>query len=117
MGILDDIKPRQKKPRPTAWRYEPLRLNVSWDDGRQFGYGARALRVACPCAGCVDEWSGKRTVDESTVKPGLMIQSAEETGRYAVQLTFSDTHATGIYSWDYLHALMETLQAPGQPPA
>ena len=40
--------------------------------------------------------SGKRSVDINTL---------EQVGNYAVQPTFSDGHATGIYSWDYLYEL------------
>jgi DUF971 family protein len=32
-------------------------------------------------------------------------------GSYAVQPTFSDGHATGIYSWDYLYELGEEQEA------
>ena len=40
--------------------------------------------------------TGKRDVD---------IRSVEPVGSYAIQPTFSDGHATGIYSWDYLYEL------------
>ncbi len=115
MGILDDIKPKPKKPRPLGWRTGLTTLHVDWDDGKSYDYPSRALRLACPCAGCVDEWSGKRNVDEASVKPGLMFTRAEETGRYALQITFSDTHGTGIFSWDYLRKLMETWGPAGHP--
>ena len=34
-----------------------------------------------------------------------MSLSLEPVGNYAVQPTFSDGHATGIFSWDYLYFL------------
>ena len=40
--------------------------------------------------------TGKREVDIAALEP---------VGSYAVQPTFSDGHATGIYSWDYLYYL------------
>jgi DUF971 family protein len=40
--------------------------------------------------------AGKKDVD---------ILSLDPVGSYAVQPRFSDGHATGIYSWDYLHEL------------
>ena len=40
--------------------------------------------------------AGKREVD---------IVSLDPVGSYAVQPTFSDGHATGIFSWDYLYSL------------
>ena len=38
-------------------------------------------------------------------KKGVEIRQVEPVGSYAVQPTFSDGHATGIYSWDYLYQL------------
>ncbi len=108
MGILDDIKPPQKKHRPISWSHTPELIHVEWDDKKAYAYAARALRLACPCAGCVDEWSGKRTINEAAVPADLRIAGLTESGRYALALAFSDQHATGIYSWDYLRTLMET---------
>jgi DUF971 family protein len=31
----------------------------------------------------------------------------DPVGSYAIQPTFSDGHATGIYAWDYLYSLGE----------
>jgi DUF971 family protein len=38
-----------------------------------------------------------------TGKKDVEIQRIEPVGQYAVQLHFSDGHATGIYSWDLLY--------------
>jgi DUF971 family protein len=40
-----------------------------------------------------------------TGKRGVDIVSLDPVGSYAVQPTFSDGHATGIYAWDYLYSL------------
>jgi DUF971 family protein len=40
-------------------------------------------------------------------KSKVEILSLEPVGSYAVQPTFSDGHATGIYSWEYLYELGE----------
>ena len=39
------------------------------------------------------------------------IKGIEPVGSYAVQLSFSDGHDTGIYSWDYLYDLGENQAA------
>ena len=31
------------------------------------------LRMSCPCAGCVDEVSGRRTLTEAMVPPGVYV--------------------------------------------
>ena len=37
-------------------------LRVVWGDGVVSEYDPRNLRVLCPCAGCVDEMTGQRTL-------------------------------------------------------
>jgi DUF971 family protein len=38
-------------------------------------------------------------------KPKVSARSANAVGNYAIQITFSDGHATGIYSYDHLRTL------------
>ena len=41
-------------------------------------------------------------------KENVGIENIEPIGQYAIKLTFSDGHNTGIYSWDYLYELAAT---------
>ena len=55
----------QNEPRftPTEIRQQgPRALAITWGDGRETAYDVRALRLACACAVCVDEWTGAATV-------------------------------------------------------
>jgi DUF971 family protein len=45
-----------------------------------------------------------------TGKREVEVRSLEPVGSYAVQPAFSDGHATGIYSWDYLYFLGENQE-------
>ncbi|GAC1677392.1 MAG: hypothetical protein PVS2B2_13750 [Candidatus Acidiferrum sp.] len=38
-------------------------------------------------------------------KPKPRAQAAMQVGNYAIQITFNDGHATGIYSYDHLRTL------------
>jgi DUF971 family protein len=38
-------------------------------------------------------------------KQDVNIRHIEAVGHYALKLTFTDGHDTGIYSWDYLWSL------------
>ena len=40
-----------------------------------------------------------------TGKENVTIDELEPVGHYAVKLTFSDGHNTGLYTWDYLYDL------------
>ena len=80
-------------------------LEISWRDEPAVRYNARQLRCECACAGCVDERTGVRTLDSDSVPDNVGITHIELVGNYAIQLSFSDGHNTGIYSWDRLHRM------------
>jgi DUF971 family protein len=103
MGLLDKIKPHVPKVTPTDVAISPDGgVMVQWDDGKESRFAPRWLRIRCPCAACVDEWSGQRTVSEAQVKPDVRAHNLEPIGRYAVRIDWSDGHNSGIWSWDYL---------------
>jgi DUF971 family protein len=92
-------------PVPTAIRLSKAEriLNVEFDDGSSFALPAEYLRVESPSA----EVQG-HSPQQRQIVPGkrwVSIIGIEPVGNYAVRLLFDDRHDTGIYSWEYLHAL------------
>jgi DUF971 family protein len=81
---------------------DPARLSVEWSDGQRTVYTTAQLRRLCPCAQCVNELTGQRTLDPRTVPDDLTHSQARMVGNYAVALRFSDGHETGIYPFPYL---------------
>ena len=77
-------------------------VKVVWQDGHVSVYPARALRLACPCAGCVDEMTGAVRVIATSVPQDVHPLKIDVVGRYAISITWSDGHNTGIYTFDYL---------------
>ena len=91
-------------------RIEPLNsyeVFVEFADGAGWALPFLEMRYHCPCAGCVDEHTGERTVDRAKLIPDNRITRAEAVGNYAVQVTWLDGHATGIFGFDRLRALAE----------
>jgi ATP-binding protein involved in chromosome partitioning len=82
-------------------------LTVSWNDGAVSEYDVRRLRLSCPCAACVNEWSGAKMLDPKSVPQDVRPAKLFSVGRYAMGIQWSDGHATGIYSYDYLRRLDE----------
>ena len=80
-------------------------LEISWGDGAPHLHDAKRLRCECGYAGCVDERTGVRTLDVNSVPDDIGITHIELVGNYALKLSFSDSHDTGIYSWDLLHRM------------
>ncbi|HKQ97442.1 MAG TPA: DUF971 domain-containing protein [Candidatus Polarisedimenticolia bacterium] len=80
------------------------RLAILWTDGHQSVYTSRPLRLECPCAHCVDEWTGERRLEASSVPDDVAVAEIKPVGRYGYQLRWTDGHATGIYTFDMLRA-------------
>jgi DUF971 family protein len=93
-------------------RSDPTRLVIEWLDGRTTVYSAAQLRGVCPCARCVNEVSGVRMHDPSTVPSDLTHSDLRMVGNYALAMRFSDGHDTGIYPFRYLREHDPTLGAP-----
>ncbi|MGE3164682.1 MAG: DUF971 domain-containing protein [Planctomycetota bacterium] len=84
---------------------EPDQMLVVWGDGHESLYSYRALRLSCSCARCVDEWSGRPLLDPATIADSIRVRSWEATGRYGINLRFTDGHGSGIYTTKALRAL------------
>jgi ATP-binding protein involved in chromosome partitioning len=78
-------------------------LKIEWDEHGHVGfYPARALRLACPCAACVEEMSGHPLLDPSSVPADIRPMSIALVGAYGLKIQWSDGHSTGIYTFERL---------------
>ncbi len=82
-------------------------ISIVWSDEAETKYNASQLRRKCPCAGCVNEWTGEKILDEAKIPDGLTFSHISIVGRYALNFHFSDGHDTGIFSFKYLRELAE----------
>ena len=76
-------------------------LEVAFADGKTFRLPCEFLRAYSPSAEVRGHGPGQEVLQ--TGKQGVEITRVEPIGHYAVQLSFSDGHDTGIYSWDLLY--------------
>ena len=83
-------------------RSDPARIEIEWSDGHKTVYPAARLRALCPCAMCVNEFSGQRMHDPRSVPADLTQSEARMVGHYALTMTFSDGHHTGIFTFPFL---------------
>lgn len=90
-------------------------LLIRWADGVESTFQVRALRLACGCAACIDEWTGENTLDPESVPADIHPVKIEPVGRYAIQIDWSDGHVTGIYPFERLRALDDALTTTQQP--
>lgn len=121
-GILGEEK--RLMPIPLDVRKKPIEVKVrvstgagvdiTWSDAHSSHYDFAYLREHCPCATCKEE-RGADSPHESSpnsassvlpmFKPKVSARSAAAVGSYAVQIEFTDGHATGIFSFDHLREI------------
>lgn len=82
-------------------------VQVKWRDGAEQVIPAHTLRSECPCASCVDEFSGEKLLQPEQISTDIVVASTANIGRYAVRFDFSDGHNTGIYEFARLRAIAD----------
>ena len=76
-------------------------LFVKFDNGYQTTLSAELLRVESPSAEVQGHGIGQKTTPVG--KANVTISAIEPVGNYAIRISFSDGHDTGLFSWDTLY--------------
>ncbi|MBX2849062.1 MAG: DUF971 domain-containing protein [Acidiferrobacterales bacterium] len=82
-------------------------LEVSFEK-EVFSLPCEYLRVHSPSAEVKGHGPGQEVLQLS--KEDVNIVAIEPVGQYAVRLIFSDSHNSGLYSWDFLYELGSNRQ-------
>ena len=78
-------------------------LEILFEGGEVFNLSAEYLRVFSPSAEVKGHGPGQEVLQHG--KKMVKIANLEAQGNYAIKITFSDGHDSGIYSWQYLYEL------------
>lgn len=78
-------------------------LDIAFDDGAAFSIPFELLRVYSQSAEVKGHGPGQEVLQVGKREVG--ITGVEPVGNYAIKPLFTDGHATGIYTWDYLYQL------------
>ena len=98
-------------------RVEGGAVVVRWREGGEDRLGFEYLRNHCPCATCVDEWSGERRSLTLLLSTAFAPKRLVPVGNYGVQIHWNDGHETGIYSHQLLRRLARQQETPAGTPA
>lgn len=102
------VRPAGGQTTPIGLRRRDARtLSVLWEDAHRDDFDVRDLRLACHCALCVEEMSGRKLLDPKTVRPDVSPRGISSIGNYAIAFDWNDGHNSGIYSFDHLRSLGE----------
>src|SRR5207342_3652399 len=104
----DAVLPSGSRTTAIGWRRRDARtLSVLWENGDRNDFDVRDLRLACRCALCVEEMSGRPLLDPKSVRPDVTPRTVTSVGNYAITISWNDGHSTGIYSFEHLRAFGE----------
>ena len=92
-------------PVPQAIHRAADAVTITWAEDHVGVYPARDLRLACPCAECVEEMSGRPLLDSTRVPDDVAPLRISLVGAYAIRVDWSDGHSTGIYTYEHLRDL------------
>ena len=102
MGIVDNAKSASPK---NIRQVDETTLGITWSDGHESVYSVKRLREKCPCANCIDEWTGEKRL--GVIPDSIRPLKLSSVGLYAIQFKWNDGHDTGLYPHEYLRNLCE----------
>ncbi len=83
-------------------------LELVYENGGSHRLPAEYLRVFSPSAEVQGHGPGQRSLQHG--KKEVQFLDIEPQGHYAIKITFSDGHDSGIFTWEYLFDLGENQQ-------
>ena len=99
--FTQNLSPKIKE----IYQIDERNLGIAWTDNQESKFDVVELRRKCPCASCVDEHTGKRILKPEMIKETVRPELINSVGRYALTITFSDGHSTGIYTFKMLRKM------------
>ena len=96
-------------------------IKIDWKDGHHSDYSLGWLRDECPCAHCTGSHGTEPARTNYSAappaaspfqmfKPSLKMLAVEPVGTYAIRISWSDGHSSGIYSWDHLRSVCPCVE-------
>lgn len=98
-------KPTKQMMIPSKLRLnrEDGSLSLEYNDGSHFTLTGEYLRVHSPSAEVRGHGKGQGVLQFG--KKAVKVANLTSSGNYAIQITFSDGHDSGLYTWEYLYDL------------
>lgn len=108
LAALKEAESQQSQLKDAGYR--DGRVVLVFKDGQELSAPAFELRANCACASCVSESTGQRLVDVKKIPKDINPVEILPLGNYAVGITWSDGHASGIYPYSMFKPSHEHTQ-------
>ena len=97
---------------PTAIRAitEALEFEIEWEPGDVCKLPFKLLRAECPCASCVNEFTGERIINPDDIPDDIKPIGMEYSGNYAVKIRWSDGHDTGLFTFERIEMICRAVE-------
>ena len=79
-------------------QHDARTLSIRWADGAESLLDVRALRLACGCANCVDEWSGEALLAPNNVPDDVAPVAMRFRSNGVTDTLRVSTHSNGFES-------------------
>ena len=86
-------------------RRDARTLSVAWQEGTTQDFDVRDLRLACRCALCVEEMSGRPLIDPVNIPLDVEPIEIRSVGSYAISISWTDGHSSGIQTFEGLRKI------------
>lgn len=106
---MSGLNPSSPRPIDIRLHQNSKLLEIKFDNDMECMLSCEFLRVYSPSAEVRGHGAGQEVLQVG--KEEVNIAGIEPVGNYAVKLTFTDGHNTGLYSWDYLYDLGKNYEA------
>lgn len=101
-----ELQKVKEEKKDVHFNYETGKQEVVFSHGdKKVVIPAMQLRLRCQCAGCVDELSGKRILNDARVPRDVHPTQMIRKGNYAVAIMWSDGHKSSIYPFESVFAM------------
>jgi DUF971 family protein len=105
---MSGLNPQTPQPIDIRLHQASKLLEIKFSNQTECMLSCEFLRVYSPSAEVRGHGAGQEVLQVG--KEDVNITAIEPIGHYAIKLTFSDGHDTGLYSWDYLYELAQNYQ-------
>ena len=85
--------------------FDAQSIRLKFNDGKEKILDNRTVRLACQCAVCVNEFTGKKVLNPATVRVDIAPKEITSLGNYAIGISWNDNHSSGIFPYSLLEQL------------